>query len=66
MNWKNFNAIVCTDNLKSPKVKFIAYHKQTSKARFINFINQQFPSWPFFTAYDRDTKEKELIKNNSR
>jgi hypothetical protein len=63
MNYKDFNAIVFTGDVKTGNNGFIKYRKQTSLNRFKSFVESKYPLWKFMTLYDRKTNEKELITN---
>ena len=64
MNYKNFNAIVCTGDLTSGNKGFICYRKQTSLERLKTYLAAKYPAWRFMTIYDRKTNDKEVIKRN--
>lgn len=61
---KNFNAIVCTGDVKTGNNGFVQYRKQSSIMRFKAFVAKKYPEWRFITIYDRKTNEKEIIKRN--
>ena len=62
MDYKNFNAIICTGNKLIGNNGFITYRKQSSMFRFKQFCNETYPFWRFITIYDRKTNEKEVLK----
>lgn len=64
MNWKNFNAIVYSGNIKIGNKGFITYRKQTNIERLKHMFDTKYPLWTFVTIYDRITNEKEVIKRN--
>jgi len=64
MNWRNFNAIVCTGDRQIGNKGFITFRKQTSLERLKKHFNETYPKWTFMTCYDRKTNEKELVKRN--
>ena len=64
MNYKNFNAIVCTGDESIGNKGFISFHKQTSLDRIKAHFDRIYPKWRFVTLYDRKTNEKEVIKRN--
>jgi hypothetical protein len=61
MNYRNFNAIVFTGDIKVGNKGFITFRKQTSLERLKDYFNTKYPSWRFVTLYDRKTNEKEII-----
>lgn len=62
MNYKNFNAIVYTNDVYKGNKGFIQYRKQTNLDRLKSYFNTTYPKWTFMTIYDRITNEKEIIK----
>lgn len=64
VNYKNFNAIVCTGDMSAENKGFICYRKQTSLERLKSYLNTKYKDWRFMTIYDRRTNEKEVIKRN--
>jgi len=64
MNYRNFNAIVCTGDIKQGNKGFITFRKQSSLERLKTHFDKTYPLWRFVTLYDRKTNEKELIKRN--
>ena len=64
MNYKNFNAIVCTGDETIGNKGFITFRKQTCLERLKTHFNTRYPGWRFVTLYDRKTNEKEVIKRN--
>jgi len=64
MNYRNFNAIVCTGDITKGNKGFIAFRKQSSLERLKKHFDTTYPSWRFVTIYDRKTNDKELIKRN--
>ncbi len=57
IDYKNFNAIVCTGIGKA----FVTYRKQASLSRLKAYFDTKYPNWTFMTIYDRKTNEKEVI-----
>jgi len=66
MNYRNFNAIVCTGDTTKGNKGFITFRKQTNIERLTEYFNKEYPDWRFFTIYDRITNEKEVIKRDLR
>ena len=64
MNYKNFNAIVCTGDIKTGNKGFITFRKQCSLERLKTYFNTKYKDWRFVTIYDRKTNDKEVIKRN--
>ena len=60
---KEYNAITYTGDKSQGNAGFVKFRKISSKDRHIKFISEKFPLWRFITFYDRETNDKEIIKN---
>lgn len=60
---KTYNAITYTGINCIGANGFVKYRKISDKAKHKQFINKKFPLWRWITFYDKETNEKEIIKN---
>jgi len=60
---KKYNAITYTGNNCIGANGFVKYRKISDKAKHKKFINGKYPLWKWITFYDKETNEKEIIKN---
>ena len=60
---KTYNAITYTGVNCIGANGFVKYRKISDKAKHKQFINKKYPLWRWITFYDKETNEKEIIKN---